>query len=92
MSGLHPIIYSILRSMYISLKLFCEHGKYENENYTKLNHEMKWNEYSLIGSCLLWLSLYYLSHYRAAEFDNMEALIKMAIAYLYNEGCKYTSE
>lgn len=39
MSGLHPIIYSILRSMYISLKLFCEHGKYEN--YTKLNHEMK---------------------------------------------------
>lgn len=41
MSGLHPIIYSILRSMYISLKLFCEHGKYENKNYTKLNHEMK---------------------------------------------------
>lgn len=34
MSGLHPIIYSILRSMYISLKL-------ENENYTKLNHVMK---------------------------------------------------
>lgn len=26
---------------------------------------------------------------RAAEFGNMEALIKMAIAYLYNEGCKY---
>lgn len=56
------------------------------------NLTMKWKEYSLIGSCLLWLSLYYLSHYRAAEFDNMEALIKMAIAYLYNEGCKYTSE
>lgn len=56
------------------------------------NLTMKWKEYLLIGSCLLWLSLYYLSHYRAAEFDNMEALIKMAIAYLYNEGCKYTSE
>jgi len=26
--------------------------------------------------------------YRAAEHGNIEALIKLGIAYLYNEGCK----
>jgi len=26
---------------------------------------------------------------RAAEAGNIEALIKLGIAYLYNEGCKY---
>ena len=28
-------------------------------------------------------------HFRAAEHGNIEALIKLGIAYLYNEGCKY---
>jgi hypothetical protein len=28
-------------------------------------------------------------YFRAADLGNLEALIKMAIAYLYNEGCKY---
>lgn len=27
--------------MYILLKLFCDYGKYENENYIKFNYEMK---------------------------------------------------
>lgn len=26
--------------MYILLKLFCDYGKYENENYIKFNYEM----------------------------------------------------
>lgn len=90
MFGFYLIIYSILRSMYILLKLFCEYGKYEN--YIKFNYEMKWNEYSLIGLCFFWLSLYYLYYYRVVEFDNMEVFIKMVIVYLYNEGCKYILE
>lgn len=53
---------------------------------------MKWKEYSLIGLCFFWLSLYYLFYYRVVEFDNMEVFIKMVIVYLYNEGCKYILE
>lgn len=41
MFGFYLIIYSILRSMYILFKLFCEYGKYENENYIKFNYVMK---------------------------------------------------
>ena len=55
---------------------------------------LSWNTF-LINLYIYWYILYinyiFMSFLfcRAAEFGNMEALIKMAIAYLYNEGCKY---
>lgn len=32
------------------------------------------------------MSVYFI--YRAADHGNLEALIKLAVAYLYNEGCE----
>lgn len=40
---------------------------------------------SVIGVLTVWTFLYF----RAAIVGNVEALVKLAVAYLYNEGCKY---
>lgn len=30
----------------------------------------------------------YVDYFRASSVGNVEALVKLAVAYLYNEGCK----
>lgn len=62
---------------------------YKSVIYHKKIHECTfWTR--MIISCLDWEMLHrFRAIFRAAAFGNLEALIKLGIAYLYNEGCKF---